>query len=81
MLICKNGRPECIFGHVFEKKKNTSGSISVQIILKDRGKYLVVKTIGSSDNEQQIEKLWHIGKQVERNFKLLLKSKHCLFHF
>ena len=49
------------------KKKNKSGSISVQIISKERGKYKVVKTIGSSRNEQDVQKLVFIAKQeVER---------------
>lgn len=45
------------------KLKNRSGSVSVQIIQKIRGRYKVVKTIGSSDNEQQIQNLWYAGKQ------------------
>lgn len=45
------------------KKKNASGSISVQIISKTRGKYKVEKTIGSSSNEQELQKLVFLGKQ------------------
>ena len=45
------------------KLKNRSGSISVQIISKASGKYHVVKTIGSSKSEQEIEKLYFLGKQ------------------
>ncbi len=57
------------------KKKNKSGSISIQIISKERGKYKVVKTIGSSDNEQQIQKLVFLAKQeIER-----LNSQSKLF--
>ena len=49
------------------KLKNRSGSISVQIISKARGKYKVVKTIGTGSTEQQIQKLWLLGKQeIER---------------
>src|ERR1035437_6955184 len=49
------------------KLKNRSDSISVQVISKQRGKYRVVKTIGSSDNEQEIQKLVFLGKQeIER---------------
>lgn len=49
------------------KLKNRSGSISVQIISKSSGKYHVYKTIGSSKNEQEIEKLYILGKQeIER---------------
>lgn len=45
------------------KKKNSSGSTSVQIISKCSRKYKVVKTIGSSWNEQEIQKLVYLGKQ------------------
>lgn len=45
------------------KKRNASGSVSVQIIQKTRGKYQVIKTIGSSDNEQQLQRLLFAGKQ------------------
>jgi len=45
------------------KLKNCSGSISVQIISKDNGKYKVIKTIGSSRNEQELQKLIFLGKQ------------------
>lgn len=43
--------------------KNRSGSCSVQIIEKRRGKYKVIKTIGSSKNDQELQKLWLLGKQ------------------
>uniref|UniRef100_UPI0030EEA3B3 IS1634 family transposase n=1 Tax=Rhodohalobacter sp. 8-1 TaxID=3131972 RepID=UPI0030EEA3B3 len=39
------------------KKPNTSGSTSVQVIDKSSGSYKVVKTIGSSDDLQQIDRL------------------------
>ena len=49
------------------KKKNASGSISVQIISKADGKYKVVKTIGSTRSEQEVEKLVYLAKQeIER---------------
>ena len=49
------------------KKKNTSGSISVQIISKSTGKYKVVKSIGCGRNEQEVEKLTYLAKQeIER---------------
>ena len=50
------------------KLKNRSGSISVQIISKAHGKYKVVKTIGTGSSEQQIQKLWLLGKhEIERH--------------
>ncbi|MEM6526304.1 MAG: hypothetical protein AAF693_21095, partial [Bacteroidota bacterium] len=45
------------------KLKNRSGSTSVQIISKAHGKYKVVRTIGSGFTEQEIKKLWYLGKQ------------------
>lgn len=39
------------------KKKNTSGSVSVQIISKESGRYKVRETIGCSSDENEIEKL------------------------
>jgi transposase len=49
------------------KLKNRSGSVSIQIISKAQGKYRVLKTIGSSSNEQALQKLIYIGKQeIER---------------
>ncbi len=45
------------------KLRNRSGSISVQIISKAHGKYRVIKTVGSGDSEQEVEKLWFLGKQ------------------
>lgn len=45
------------------KLKNRSGSTSVQIISKSQSKYKVVKTIGSGSSEQEIQKLWFLGKQ------------------
>jgi transposase len=55
------------------KLKNRSGSISVQIISKAHGKYRVVKTIGSGHTEQEIQRLWFLGKQEMES--LLSQSK------
>ena len=45
------------------KKKNSSGSISVQIIKKVNSKSKVVETIGCSKDENEIEKLLQMGEQ------------------
>lgn len=45
------------------KLKNRSGSYSVQIISKSRGKYQVLKTIGSSKNEQELQRLELLANQ------------------
>ena len=61
------GVPQVYLGMFLRKKKNNSGSTSVQIISKGRGKYKVIKTIGSSDNEQEIQKLVLLARQeIER---------------
>ena len=65
------------------KKKNKSGSTSVQIISKGRGKYKVVKAIGSSDNEQEIQKFVLLAKQeIERlnpQHKLFISKSYTVF--
>ena len=57
------------------KKKNSSGSISVQIISKNNNKYKVVETIGCSANDYEIEIL--IKQANER----LLELEPNLFDF
>jgi hypothetical protein len=66
-FIFEMGVAGVFLGMFLRKLKNRSGSISVQIISKERGKYKVVKTIGSSNNEQEIQKLTFLAKQeIER---------------
>jgi len=57
------GVPRYFCAMFLRKKKNNSGSVSIQIISKSRGKYKVVKTIGSGKSEREIEKLYYLGKQ------------------
>jgi len=45
------------------QKRNISGIISVQIIDKSSGKYKVIKTIGSSADEKEIEQLLIKGEE------------------
>ncbi len=45
------------------KKKNPSGSVSVQIIKKSKGKSKVIKSIGCSKDEKEINKLVNLAKQ------------------
>jgi hypothetical protein len=51
------------------KKINQSGSISVQIIQKDNGKYKVLKTIGSSKDLVEIEFLVQKGRKQINEFE------------
>ncbi len=45
------------------EKPNKSGKISVQVIDKSNRKYLVLQTIGCSDDEIEIERLKRQGQQ------------------
>ena len=51
------------------QKKNKSGSVSVQIISKDNGKYQVIDTIGSSSTSDGITLLLHQARQALANIK------------
>lgn len=45
--------------HMFARKlKNRSGSISVQVVRKDQGKYRVIRTLGTSKDPVEVESLW-----------------------
>ena len=49
------GVPLYIWGMFVRKKKNKSGSVSVQIIDKSRGKYRVIRTIGCAKTKREAE--------------------------
>jgi hypothetical protein len=52
------------------KLKNRSGSLSVQVVQKIRGKYKVVKTVGCATTQRQIEELVNLAKQeIEKLFQ------------
>ena len=56
-------------------KKNLSGSTSVQVISKARGRYKVIKSIGSATTQQEIDQLIQLAKQeLDR-----LSKPHNLF--
>ena len=58
------GKKISIFAGMFvRKKKNKSGLVSVQIIDKSRKKYKVLKTIGSSSEDSEIERMYLQGKK------------------
>lgn len=46
------------------KKSNNSGSTSVQIIQKQQGKYIVLKTLGSSKDEEEIDRLFRQAQEA-----------------
>ena len=46
------------------KKKNRSGNISVQIIQKQHGKYVVIKTLGTSGDEEEIDRLYKRAQEA-----------------
>lgn len=72
------GVPRLFLGMFLRKKKNRSGSVSIQIISKTGGKYKVVNSIGSGRSEQEVEKLWLLGQQeldrIEGQGKLFVSS-------
>lgn len=52
------------------KKKNKSGTISVVIVDKSSGKYKELKTIGVSDNQEEVSAFIHKGKEwIEEHTK------------
>ena len=57
-------------GMFLRKLINRSGNTCIQIISKSSGKYKVVKTIGTSGNEQEIQKLWYQGRQELDRLKI-----------
>ncbi|TSC57758.1 MAG: transposase [Candidatus Peregrinibacteria bacterium Greene0416_19] len=46
------------------KNRNRSGSVSVQVIAKDDGKYRVVRTVGSAAHPDEIERLMREAQDV-----------------
>ena len=46
------------------KKKNRSGNISIQIIQKQQGKYVVIKTLGTSGDEEEIDRLYKQAQEA-----------------
>lgn len=51
------------------EKKNSSGSVSIQIISKARGRYKVVKTVGCGAERHKIEELKKIAEQEINRLK------------
>jgi transposase len=49
------------------KKSNPSGVVSVQVIDKSNGTYKVIKTIGSSDKDQEVKEFFKQGEQWVRS--------------
>jgi len=52
----------------FRKKVNKSGVVSIQVIDKSNGKYKVHKTIGSSSESIEIDKLVEQAKSYIKSF-------------
>ncbi len=55
-------------GMFVRKKRNKSGSVSVQVVAKDNGKYRVVKTVGCSSDLAQVDCLYRQGQEWVRSF-------------
>ena len=69
------------------KKNNKSGTVSIQIIDKSSGKYKVVKTVGSSKNLEEIEKLYKEAYRViptlqkQNTFNFLSNTDEHILNF
>lgn len=55
------------------QKKNTSGSVSVQIIQKSSGKFVVKESIGVSKDPKEIEGLIIRGKERIKELQGLME--------
>ncbi len=51
------------------KKKNKSGVVSIQVIDKSTGSYKVIKTLGSSKDAEEINRLYTQGKDYIKTFQ------------
>lgn len=64
------------------KLKNRSGSLSVQVIQKVRGRYKVLKTIGSATTQQEIENLVDLARQeiesLNNQYKIFSNEKDSI---
>ena len=60
-------------GMFLRKKPNKSGKTSIQVIEKNRGKYTVLKTIGSSSDPAELKKLVSLGEEWMRTKRGLLE--------
>lgn len=60
-------------GYVCQTEKNTSGSVSVQIIQKSSGKFVVKESIGVSKDPKEIEGLIIRGKERIKELQGLME--------
>ena len=69
------------------KKNNKSGTVSIQIIDKSSGKYKVVKTVGSSKDLDEIEKLYQEAYRIiptlqkQNTFNFLSNTDEHILNF
>lgn len=64
------------------KNKNRSGSVSIQIVSKQGGKYKLIKTLGSGKSDQEIEFLYQRARQelqkIEGSTSLFVNKEDAL---
>lgn len=58
-----------IYTMFVRKKRNKSGVISIQVIDKSTGKYKLIKTIGSSVNAKEVDRLYQEGLDYVQHFQ------------
>lgn len=64
------------------RNKNRSGTVSVQIVSKQGGRYRVVKTLGSASDPQEVEHLWHEAlheiKSLQKQLGLFVSEQDAM---
>lgn len=58
-----------LYAMFVRKKRNRSGVISIQVIDKSTGKYKLIKTIGSSDKANEVDRLYQEGLYYVKHFQ------------
>lgn len=82
-MICEIGCPVVDLGMFIRKKPNKSGSVSVQLISKERGRYRVVESVGVGITEQEISNLLlkarALLKQYNGNLELFVDEQESTY--
>ena len=50
------------------RKRNASGTSSVQVVMKERGRYVVVRSFGASSDEQELLRLEAAARDFIRTY-------------
>ena len=72
------GVPTYFCGMFVRKKKNKSGVVSIQIIDKSSGEYRVCRTVGSSDDAAEVERLY---KKARKEIEIITGQQKLPLYF